>query len=210
MILNKKKSPFIKSSFVWISLLPSNVQILLPHSGFPSCKAAPSRSLLQPLLFSVFLNGNAHHPLHRQWHQQVTYTYTDPTFVITKCEQRTEMLLKRKLPDLKQARVFILFYFSSFSGSIPTQSHNPKGWPHHRDLRPLLFLNSGVGSLMSHKYRSLKALWDGTYGFSSLSQGEKKMKGTRETSAGPLWASYHAYSVVSLTTSCLLVTCVRT
>ena len=60
-----------------------------------------------------------------------------------------EMLLKRKLPDLRQARVFILFYFilfyfSSFSGhrlaqrewvrrrlinamqgSIPTQSHNP-------------------------------------------------------------------------------------
>ena len=106
------------------------------------------------------------------------------------------MPLKRKLPDLKQARVFILFYcilvafldtglprgngqegdtISPIRGSIPTQSHNPKGWPHHGDLRPLLFPNSGVGSFMSHKHRSLKALWDGTYGFSSLSQGERKM-----------------------------------
>ena len=50
------------------------------------------------------------------------------------------MLLKRKLPNLKQARLFILFYFISsafvdtgvrrgrinaMQGSIPTQSHNP-------------------------------------------------------------------------------------
>ena len=34
-----------------------------------------------------------------------------------------------------------------------------KGWPHHRDLQPLLF---------SHKNKSVKVLWDGTYGFSSL------------------------------------------
>ena len=205
MTLNKQKSPFIiKSSFVWISLLQSYVQILLPHSGFPSCKAAPSRSLLQPLLFSVFLNGNAHHPLHRQWHQQVTYTYTDPTFVITKWEQRTEMLLKRKLPDLKQARVFILFYFilfyfSSFSGHRLAQrewvrrglinamqgSINPttrKGWPHHRGLRPLFFPNSGVGSFMSHKHstdRWKRCEMGPTLFRPYLKEGEKWQEGER-------------------------------
>ena len=45
-----------------------------------------------------------------------------------------------------------------------------KGWPHHRGLRPLLFSNSSVGSFTSHKNRSVKVLWDGTYGFSSLSE----------------------------------------
>ena len=45
-----------------------------------------------------------------------------------------------------------------------------KGWPHHRGLRPLIFSNSDVGSFTSHKNRSVRVLWDGTYGFSSLSE----------------------------------------
>ena len=49
-----------------------------------------------------------------------------------------------------------------------------EGWPHHRGLRPLLFSNSGVGSFTSHKNRSVKVLWDGTYGFSSLSEKTRK------------------------------------
>ena len=49
-----------------------------------------------------------------------------------------------------------------------------KGWPHHRGLRPLLFSNSSVGSFTSHKNRSVKVLWDGTYGFSSLSEKTRK------------------------------------
>ena len=53
-------------------------------------------------------------------------------------------------------------------GAIPTHSH--KGWPHHRGIRHLLFSNSDVGSFTSHKNKSVKVLWDGTYGFSSLSK----------------------------------------
>ena len=49
-----------------------------------------------------------------------------------------------------------------------------KGWPHHRGLRPLLFSNSDVGSFTSHKNKSMKVLWDGTYGFSSLSEKTRK------------------------------------
>ena len=49
-----------------------------------------------------------------------------------------------------------------------------KGWPYHRALRPLLFSNSGVGSFTSHKNKSLKVLWDGIYGFSSLSEKTRK------------------------------------
>ena len=49
-----------------------------------------------------------------------------------------------------------------------------EGWPQHRGLRPLLFSNSGVGSFTSHKNRSVKVLWDGTYGFSSLSEKTRK------------------------------------
>ena len=45
-----------------------------------------------------------------------------------------------------------------------------EGWPHHQGQPPLLFSNSNVGSFMSHKNRSVKVLWDGTYGFSSLSE----------------------------------------
>ena len=49
-----------------------------------------------------------------------------------------------------------------------------KGWPHHRGLRPLLFSNSDVGSFTSHKNKSVKVLWDRSYGFSSLSEKTKK------------------------------------
>ena len=49
-----------------------------------------------------------------------------------------------------------------------------KGWSHHRGLRPLLFSNSDVGSFTSHKNKSVKVLWDGTYGFSSLSEKTRK------------------------------------
>ena len=47
-----------------------------------------------------------------------------------------------------------------------------KGWPHHRGLRPLLFSNSDVGTFTRHKNKSV--LWDGTYGFSSLSEKARK------------------------------------
>ena len=49
-----------------------------------------------------------------------------------------------------------------------------QGWPRHRGLRPLLFLNSDVGCFTSHKTKSLKVVWDGTYGFSSLSEKTTK------------------------------------
>ena len=49
-----------------------------------------------------------------------------------------------------------------------------KGWPHHRGLRPLLFSNSDVGSFTSHENKSVKLLWDGTYGFSSLFDKSRK------------------------------------
>ena len=55
--------------------------------------------------------------------------------------------------------------------------HNPttrQCWPHHRGLRPLLFSNRDVGSFMSHKNKSLKVLWDRTYGFSSSSENTRK------------------------------------
>ena len=57
--------------------------------------------------------------------------------------------------------------------SLPNPTTS-KGWPHHRGLRPLLFSNSGVGSFTSHKNKSVKVLWDGTYGFSSLSENTRK------------------------------------
>ena len=49
-----------------------------------------------------------------------------------------------------------------------------KGWPHHQGLWPLLFLNSDVGSFTSHKNKSVKVLWDRTYGFLSLSEKTRK------------------------------------
>ena len=42
------------------------------------------------------------------------------------------------------------------------------GWPLHRGLRPLLFWNSDVGSV--------KVLWYGSHGFSSLSEKTRKSK----------------------------------
>ena len=47
-----------------------------------------------------------------------------------------------------------------------------KGWPHHQGLQPLLFSNSDVGTFTRHKNKSV--LWDGTYGFSSLSGKTRK------------------------------------
>ena len=49
-----------------------------------------------------------------------------------------------------------------------------KGWPHHQGLQPLLFSNSDVGSFTFHKHNSVKVLWDGTYGFLSLSEKTRK------------------------------------
>ena len=49
-----------------------------------------------------------------------------------------------------------------------------QGWPHYRGLRPPLFSNSDVGSFTSHNNKSVKVLWDGTYGFSSLSETTRK------------------------------------
>ena len=88
------------------------------------------------------------------------------------------------------------FYFTSFTGhrpaqrewaqtgligpmrgAIPTQSHNLTTQPSHttRVYIPLFFSNSGVGSFTSHKNRSVKVLWDRTYGFSSLSKKTKNL-----------------------------------
>ena len=49
-----------------------------------------------------------------------------------------------------------------------------KGWLHHRGLRTLLFSKRDVGSFTSHKSKSGKVLWDGTHGFSSLSEKTRK------------------------------------
>ena len=51
-----------------------------------------------------------------------------------------------------------------------------KGWPHHRGRRPLLFSNGDLSSFTSHKNKSVKVLWDGTHGFSSLSEKTRKSK----------------------------------
>ena len=51
---------------------------------------------------------------------------------------------------------------------------NPTTRKDHRGLRSLLFSNSDVGSLTSHNDKSVKVLWDGTYGFSSLSEKARK------------------------------------
>ena len=45
---------------------------------------------------------------------------------------------------------------------------------HHRGPQALLFLKSDVGSFTSHKNKSVKVLWDGTNGFSSLSEKTRK------------------------------------
>ena len=49
-----------------------------------------------------------------------------------------------------------------------------KGLPHHGGLRPPLLSNSNV--FTSYKNKSGKVLWDGTYGFSSLSEKTRKSK----------------------------------
>ena len=57
---------------------------------------------------------------------------------------------------------------------IPNDPTTSKGWPQHRGLQPLLFSNSDVGSFTSHKNKSVKVPWDGTYWFSSLSEKTEK------------------------------------
>ena len=54
---------------------------------------------------------------------------------------------------------------------IPQPRKVGNTWP---GLRPPLFSNSDVGSFTSHKNKSVKVLWDGTYGFSSLSEKTRK------------------------------------
>ena len=61
---------------------------------------------------------------------------------------------------------------------VPSLS-NPtthKGWPHHRGVWPILFSNSDVGSFTFHKNKSVKVLWDRTYGCSSLSEKTRQSK----------------------------------
>ena len=63
------------------------------------------------------------------------------------------------------------------SYTYPTHDVNDvmcEGWPHHRGLRSLLFSNSDVGSFMSHKNQISVSAWDGTYGFSPLSEKTRK------------------------------------
>ena len=57
--------------------------------------------------------------------------------------------------------------------SLPNSTTH-KGSPHYRGVRPLLISNSDVGSSMSHKNKSVKVLWDRTYGFSPLSEKTRK------------------------------------
>ena len=91
-------------------------------------------------------------------------------------------------------KLFSGYSFTSFSGHRPACTEgictkgtqvpfevpclpNPtthKGWPHHWGLRPLLFSHSNVGSFTSDENKSVKVLWDGTYGFSSLSEKTRK------------------------------------
>ena len=91
-------------------------------------------------------------------------------------------------------KLFSGYSFTSFSGHRPACPEgmctkgtqvpfevpslpNPtthKGWPHHWGLRPLLFSHSDVGSFTSDENKSVKVLWDGTYGFSSLFEKTRK------------------------------------
>ena len=59
--------------------------------------------------------------------------------------------------------------------SLPNPTTH-KGWPHHRGLWYLLFSNSDVGSFTFHKNKSVKVLWDRTYGCSSLSEKTRQSK----------------------------------
>ena len=57
--------------------------------------------------------------------------------------------------------------------SLPNPSTR-KGWPHNLGLQPLLLSKSDMGSFTSPKNKSVKVLWDRTYGFSSLSEKTRK------------------------------------
>ena len=57
--------------------------------------------------------------------------------------------------------------------SLPNPTSG-KGWPDHCGLRPLLFLNSDVGSFTSRKNKLVKVLLDRTYSFSSSSEKTRK------------------------------------
>ena len=49
--------------------------------------------------------------------------------------------------------------FIYLPASSPPNPTTHKGWPHHRGVRPLLFLNySDVGYFMSHMNKSVKVL----------------------------------------------------
>ena len=107
------------------------------------------------------------------------------------------LLMKNKIANQAFADQFyfftFFFYFTSFfwtqacpEGMCMNRTQVPcevpslpnlttrKGWPHHRGLRPVLFSNNDVGSFTSHKNKSVKVLWDGTYGSSSLSEKTRK------------------------------------
>ena len=97
--------------------------------------------------------------------------------------------------DLRQNRQYGNISFTSFSGHRPARrecartrlrSHaryRPCSIPppvkvgHTTGgIRPLLFSNSDVGSFTYHKNESVKVLWDGTHGFSPLSEKTRKSK----------------------------------
>ena len=109
------------------------------------------------------------------------------------------LLIKNKIANQAFADQFyfftFFFYFTSFfwtqacpEGMCMNRTQVPcevpslpnlttrKGWPHHRGLRPVLFSKSDVWSFTPHKNKSVKVLWDGTYGFSSLSEKTRKSK----------------------------------
>ena len=89
--------------------------------------------------------------------------------------------------ELQKVRTYCIFV-TSFSGHRPAQRERAQtGLRSHAKCHPypipkpikvghttgsmtLLFSNSDVGCFMSHKNKSVKVLWDGTYSFSSLSE----------------------------------------
>ena len=103
-------------------------------------------------------------------------------------------VVRRKPPfDSNLPIFFLLFYFfyqlfwtrACPEGKATNETHRSHARCHpypipqplkvgHTTGVPLLVSNSGVGSFTSHKNRSVKVLWDGTYGFSSLSEKTRK------------------------------------
>ena len=68
-------------------------------------------------------------------------------------------------------------YQKSFARDARCHSYpipQPLGVGHTTVVYALLFSTSGVGSFTSHMNRSVKVLWDGTYGFLSLSEKTRK------------------------------------